>query len=371
MSLNIQDRRSRPSHGFTLIELLVVIAIIGVLVALLLPAVQSAREAARRTQCTNNLKQLGLALHNYEASWSCLPAAAQSNPELAAYSVYFNFTGYHQILPYLEQGNAFNATNFNAYGNGGYWGWDDAGNATTFGHQISTFLCPSNPRSEDVPGHSLSGTSWSVPKAAVTDYLFSGGADVYVSPPHVVGGLRGAFGFEENRRFAEFTDGLSQTFLMGESAGGNAANPTYAVGWGANRTCVPTSQFKGATGSKAFSAVYYENLMFLGYGREMYWNTGTSTGVMGGLLAKTTDASGAFYAPNDCGSYSSTAVFGPHLPYSPPGQIVPNFRSPHPGVVQFLLGDGSVRSIKESINHPVYTGLSSVAGGEVVSGDQY
>jgi len=369
MSLHIKDHRPRPSRGFTLIELLVVIAIIGVLIALLLPAVQSAREAARRMQCTNNLKQLGLALHNYEATWACLPAAAQSNPELAAYSVYFNFTGYHAMLPFLEEGNAFNATNFNAYGAGGYWGWDDPANSTTFGYQIGAFLCPSNPRSDFPPGQGLSGMTWSVPKAAVTDYLFNGGADAFVSSPYVISGLRGAFSFEESRRFAEFTDGLSQTFLMGESVGGNAANPTYAVGWGGNRTCAPINQFKGATGSKSFAMVYYDNLMFFGYGREMY--SGSTMAVMGGLLAKTTDASGAFYAPNDCGSYSSTAVFAPHLPYAPPGQIVPNFRSPHPGVVQFLMGDGSVRPVKESVNRQAYIGLSTVAGGEVLSSDQY
>ncbi len=150
-------------RGFTLIELLVVIAIIAVLIALLLPAVQSAREAARRISCTNNLKQLGLALHNYESSWSCLPAAAQGGIA----EVYLNFTGYHQILPYIEQGNVFNATNFNvslSYGPDGYFGWSDPSNTTTFQYQDAMFLCPSNRASGDV-GSSLTSSksrAWSM-----------------------------------------------------------------------------------------------------------------------------------------------------------------------------------------------------------------
>ncbi|MDR3634004.1 MAG: DUF1559 domain-containing protein [Isosphaeraceae bacterium] len=358
----------RTDRGFTLIELLVAIAIIAVLIALLLPAVQGAREAARRIQCTNNLKQLGLALHNYEGSWGCLPAAAQSNPAYAAYSVYFNFTGYSQILPYLEQGSVYNATNFSAAIPGGFWGWDSPANSTTFGSQAGLFLCPSNPRTERPGAAGMSGQAWSVDHAAVTDYLFNGGADVFVSPPYLNSSLRGPVGFEINVRFAEVNDGLSQTFLVGESVGGNPANPRYAVGWGGSRTCAPTSSFKGATGSATFTTVYYENLMFLGYGREM---SSGSSGIMGGLIARTADASGALYPPNDCGSYSSTAVYSPHLPYSPPGQIVPNFRSVHPGVVQFTMGDGSVRTVKATVSGPVYVGLSTVAGGEILSADQY
>jgi type II secretory pathway pseudopilin PulG len=347
---------------------LVAIAIIAVLIALLLPAVQGAREAARRIQCTNNLKQLGLSLHNYESSWGCLPAAAQSNPGYAAYSVYFNFTGYSQILPYLEQGAAYNATNFSAAIPGGFWGWDAAANSTTFGHQAGVFLCPSNPRGERPAATGQSGQTWSVEHAAATDYLFNGGADVFVSPPYLNSARRGPFGFETNVRFAEITDGLSQTFLLGESAGGNPANPRYAVGWGSNRTCAPTSTFKGATGTQSYDAVYYENLMFLGYGRDIKCG---SAGIMGGLLARTTDAGGALYPANDCGSYSSTAVYAPHLPYAAPGQIVPNFRGVHPGVVQFTMADGSVRTIKATVGEAVYIGLSTVAGGEILSADAY
>src|ERR1700709_2556217 len=99
----------RTCSAFTLIELLVVIAIIAVLIALLLPAVQAAREAARRAQCVNNLKQLGLAIFNYEGSHGGTPAAFHGGFG----RVYGNFTGYNSLLPYLEQSNLSNTFNYN------------------------------------------------------------------------------------------------------------------------------------------------------------------------------------------------------------------------------------------------------------------
>ena len=355
-------------RGFTLIELLVVIAIIAVLIALLLPAVQSAREAARRISCTNNLKQLGLALHNYESTNGVLPAAAQGGFA----EVYLNFTGYHQILPYLEQGNAFNATNFNvsqSYGPYHYFGWSAPSNTTTFQHQASAFLCPSNRASGEVGSSLTNPFRWSVDRAAVTDYLFNAGADPYVAPPFVNAARRGPIGFDTRTRFAEIADGLSQTFLIGEAAGGDASNRLYAVGAGSNRTCVPLASGYTYGGSYSFPSAHYDNLMFMAYGR---WGGWGSSVIVGGLAARTVDETGAFYAPGDCGSDSVTDMWAPPSPGDPgPGQRVPNFRSVHPDTLLFTMGDGSVRAIRTTINPAVYMGLSTVAGGEIVSADSY
>jgi hypothetical protein len=271
-------------------------------------------------------------------------------------------------LPFIEQGNLHNATNFSSAIPGNFWGWDSADNSTTFGLQVSTFLCPSNPRDSRPAFAGQSGQAWQVEQAAVTDYLFNGGGDPFVSAPYVTQGLRGPFGFEANVRLAAITDGLSGTILLGESLGGNAANPRYAVGWGENRTCAPIQGFKGASGSKMYTGVVYENLMFMGYGREV---TSHGIGIMGGLIARTVDASGAFYGPNDCGTYSGTGLFTPHLPFSGVGQLTPNFHSVHPGAVQVTMGDGSVRLIRSTIDRSAYVSLSSIAGSEVVSADAY
>src|SRR5947209_69581 len=127
----IRSHRRRPAPGFSLIELLVVIAIIGVLIALLLPAVQSAREAARRSQCVNNLKQLALATANYEHVWGSYP--------MGVHFTFFISTTSHWMaqLGFLEQQPLFNAYNFD-------WNILSAANTTVSGVRIATFLCPSD-----------------------------------------------------------------------------------------------------------------------------------------------------------------------------------------------------------------------------------
>lgn len=367
--------------GFTLIELLAAVAVIGVLIALLLPAVQAAREAARRAQCTNNLKQVALALHNYESSLGSFPAAAQgirdlpSSPGYFIGACYMNYTGYHMLLPYLEQGAAFHATNFSvgfANDAGSWFGWSFPDNSTTFRHQVGTFLCPSNRSTGTTPYRFDTPAVLEVSRAAVTDYLFNGGADNYATPPYVRPERRGPFGFNTSTTLAEIRDGLSNTLLIGESTGGRDANRLAALGGlrSAARVCVTRERMATQSGYKDF---VLDNLMFQAYGRP---HLASAAGLMvgGGLVARTTDARGAYYPPNDCGAitHSDDAWSAGPAPWSADGgQRVPNFRGVHPGLVMFALADGGVRSIKSSINPAVYMAISTVAGGELTSADAY
>src|SRR5258705_10858879 len=140
-------------RAFTLIELLVVIAITGVLIALLLPAVQGAREAARRSQCVNNLKQIGLALHNYHDVNGTFPMGSGSgmyNPPGTVYSAKHCWSIHAAILPQFGQMPIYNAINFN-FGNGsGTGSLAYSVNSTVLTTQINTFLCPSDPNATAV-----------------------------------------------------------------------------------------------------------------------------------------------------------------------------------------------------------------------------
>jgi len=363
----LHPERRRRRFGFTLIELLVVIAIIAVLIALLLPAVQSAREAARRVQCVNNLKQLGLALQNYHDTNNAFPPAAQGG----MFNVYMNYTGYSFILPYIEQTAAYNTFNFNLNlpGPPAYYGWTLPGNSTGFCLQFGVFLCPSNRASAEVGSTVGSGASaYTVDKVAVTDYLFNGGAGRYAVPGYGETNLLGPVCFNSSTRIAEITDGTSNTFIMAESAGGNARNKYRAVGAGASRVCVPLSPGLPAAPS---ATVYYDNIMFMAYGRSRTW--GTDKRIIGGLVGKTVDLIGYPYKPNDCAFDSETTVADdpPGQPAPAPGQQLPNFRSTHPGLINAVFADGSVRALKDTISMPAYMGLSTMRGGEVISADSY
>ena len=310
-------RLRQPRPGFTLIELLVVIAVIAVLIALLLPAVQAAREAARRAQCTSNLKQIGLALHSYESAVGVYPAAIHGGFA----QVYMNFTGYHALLPYVEQQALFDAFNFDqsvyAPGLGSYYGWGQPAQTTGIATQVGLFLCPTN-RAGGQLGMSFGG--WTIDRGAVTDYVFSGGADHYVGRPFLDPALRGFSGIDVFSRVAEVRDGLSNTIAFGEAVGGDQANPYVAEGFGADRVCVPL-----ATDAEAH---HYDNFMFMAYGRRRSWG---AEEIVGGLIGTTTDRLGAFYPLNDCGYASATDNFagvaaprlGPdpaELPGPPPGR---------------------------------------------------
>ncbi|ADB19164.1 protein of unknown function DUF1559 [Pirellula staleyi DSM 6068] len=194
----LRNRFSR--RAFTLVELLVVIAIIGVLVALLLPAVQAAREAARRMSCQNNMKQIGIAVHNYHDTLLQLPPGE-------ANGTYSGSSAFAAILPFLEQNNAFALYDFTK-------GNSDAANLQVVSQKIGTYICPSNVFARPVPIAGCDANN----RAPGTYAFCAGSLDPYGTPANgnanngaIVNGPSGP------TNFASIVDGTSNTFLAGES----------------------------------------------------------------------------------------------------------------------------------------------------------
>ncbi len=353
-------------RGFTLIELLVVIAIIAVLIALLLPAVQSAREAARRAQCVNNLKQLGLAMHNYHSSINSLPWG--DGPwwtEWSAHSL---------LLPYMEQGPIYNSINF---GNGFYLpGSPDfvinyPGNTTSCYSVVNGFNCPSdNDRLTDPNGHNnYMANSGSAPNC---DY--GGNANT----PAWSGPAAGPFIYSDSGSFtgltiggssiniAAITDGTSNTAAFSErvKAVGNNFTATSAPFDGGTPTASLSTPNAIANNLEGMSQPYYQVCIAT-----------PPTPVNGNQDSANfndDNISGAMWVSGQPACTRYIHVMPPNTWSCRSGlQIAHVANSRHPGGVNVMFCDGSVKFIKSSISLPAWWALGSRAGGEVVSSDQY
>ncbi len=353
--------RSRNPRAFTLIELLVVIAIIAVLIALLLPAVQSAREAARRSQCINNLKQLGLAVMNYESTNTCFPPSVIYPSPQDSYG--WGPSGMLSLLQYIEQGTLWNAYNVgavqpNAAGAGLY-----NENTTVFNAQIASLICPSDPRMRATG--SLSSYVGNAGGPLQMNNAWSG---TWIPTP------TNDFNYLNIQSasmvtIASITDGTSNTGLMSEcltgmpNAGSVTSSETNPNIW--KRVYFPgtfsdqTATFAGVMANINACKNIGPGIAAQGgargdwfYAYPLYINYGSYNHMSGPNTRSCSSSSKPSWDSWGLDAYG----------IAPPSSF-------HPGGVNQLMSDGSVKFIKDSINLQTYWALGSRGGGEVISAD--
>jgi prepilin-type N-terminal cleavage/methylation domain-containing protein/prepilin-type processing-associated H-X9-DG protein len=320
--------------GFTLIELLVVIAIIGVLIALLLPAVQKVREAANRTKCANNLKQIGLALHNYEGSFNKFPPASTYTKG----QTFDSWSVPALLLPYLEQTNLQNLINFS----------QSPDQQPQVGKvRVAIYVCPSDPKDRLIVNDD--GEHW------VLTYGVNQGTWFVYDPATSTGG-DGAFAVNKPMRPADFTDGMSTTLGVSEVKASTAylreggspnqpnapvpTSPSQVVGFGGwiDPDGGHTQWVDGNVAQTGFTTVFPPN-----------------------TVVKLVDTDGSIYDGN---FVSSTENSSHNLTYA-----AVTARSYHSGLVNAMMMDGSVRSFTNNVSVTVWRALGTRQGGEPVSPD--
>jgi prepilin-type N-terminal cleavage/methylation domain-containing protein/prepilin-type processing-associated H-X9-DG protein len=373
-------RRTRIESGFTLIELLVVIAIIAVLIALLLPAVQAAREAARRIQCTNNLKQIGLGLHNYHSAVGTFPLGVSRYGLITAYN-WDAWSGHALMLGHLEQASLYNAANF-SLGNNMPNSYGYYANSTVTSTRITVYLCPSDPNAGN-----LTVLRTADNRNDVLDVSYVASAGTTTNSPNntaptnlwATQGSTGLFWWYTSYGIQNVTDGTSNTIAYSEALvsnlGGSNAGSVDDAAMSTNYGGTSTSGVSGAGGAaQQYDANQNPAAVIAGLqactnaiqsrqglnnSRGIFWEVGSLGMTMFNTIATPNSTQ---YNWGDCrftgGGYPNDATFS-------------NANSLHSGGVNTLMADGSVRFVKNSINQYTWWALGTRANGEVISSDSY
>jgi len=355
---------TRARRGFTLIELLVVIAIIAVLIALLLPAVQAAREAARRAQCVNNLKQIGIGIHNYQTSTNVIPWG--DGPW------WIEWSAHSLLLPYIEQGPIYNSVNFfnpNDLGNGQSFVINHPVNTSAAYAKINVFNCPSDTdRLTDPDGHNnYMANSGSAP---VSSYNGAGspngtGANGSSSGPFIFSATN--LGGGTNVSFANITDGLSNTAAFSErvkAVGNNFGNTTAPFDGQ-----MPTASL--ATPGRSREQPRDDPPGVLP-GLQSHPRLPLSEPTRTGPISRDDNISGAMWMSGQPALTRYVHVMPPNMWSCRSGlQIAHVANSRHPGIVNVMMCDGSVKAIKSTISATTWWAIGTRAGSEVISADSY
>lgn len=359
----------RMIRAFTLVELLVVIAIIGILVALLLPAIQAAREAARRSQCINNLKQYGIGLLNYHNSNNSFPKGwlAKGSPD----GFYANANT--KVLPYLEE-----ASLNNIYDQSEAW-YDQKPNVGST--VIPMFICPSssepNPYQHPVLKGILGGrnslfglTDYAYCKGKTDSYCVDNksvslGSNAEFKPGPTPRQVQGVFSIAWGAAIKQITDGTSKTIAMGEASG----DPKWKVCHG--RGCTAADLKPDGTGE-----IPYAWFPWIAGQPNSTQYFGSGNFVVTCLFAATVEPMNKNPVTDSYIEYANyvslspktaCAATDPTVTGSTGKNSASNFRSTHAGGCNFLMADGSVTFLSESIDFANYQGISTIAGEEVTS----